>query len=79
MPVTQARLRNQTHDITEPQQLISAAVEDRSHCSGTLSIRVHHHQPQPRRNHQTESQKEDHVKSEQEGEIINEFLMEKLR
>lgn len=80
MSVTQPRLRNQTRDITEPQQLISAAVEDRSHCSGTLSIPMHHHQLQTRWIHQTESQREDHVKSEQqEREITNEFLKEKLR
>lgn len=55
MPVTQARLWNQTHDITETRQLISAAVEDKSHCSGTLSIPAHHHhQPLPRRRPQAQ-------------------------
>lgn len=38
MPVIQAGPQNQTHDITESRQLIAAAVEDKSHCSGTLSI-----------------------------------------
>lgn len=58
MPVIQARPQNQTHDITETRQLISAAVEDKSHCSGTLSIPAHHqHQPKPSRRPQAQHQK----------------------
>lgn len=58
MPVIQARPQNQTHDITETRQLISAAVEDKSHCSGTLSIPVHHHhQSKPSRRPQAQHQK----------------------
>lgn len=71
MPVIQARLRNQTHDITETRQLIAAAVEDKSHCSGTVSIPVHqhHHDPLPRRRpeaqHRAEKSMGSHAQSEQ--------------
>lgn len=55
MPVIQARPQIQTHDITETRQLISAAVEDKSHCSGTLSTPAHHHhQPKPSRKPQAQ-------------------------
>ena len=73
MPVTQACLRNQTHDITESRQLISAAVEDKSHCSGTLSIPAyhHHHHPLPRRRPQAQRREEksmgSHAQSEQQS------------